>query len=242
MPMPTLAFLLTAVSAHATLWRWIHHCGGPGLILLGLADNSAIPLPGSMDVFTIVLAAHNRDWWPYYAAMATAGAVLGGYLTYRLAQKGEEATLERKIGKQRAEKVYKKFEKQGGIWVFLGAILPPPFPMVPVLMAAGIMEYPKKKFLTALAAGRAVRFFALAYVAHIYGRQIVPWLYRYYHPALYVLIALAVLGGVGALLYWKWYWPRKKRRQGKKARNPPLSITPPNRLLKNRLPVASPYK
>jgi membrane protein DedA with SNARE-associated domain len=144
-----------------------------------------------------------------------------------LAEKGGEETLERKIGKPRAEKVYKKFEKQGGFWVFLGAILPPPFPMVPVLMAAGVMQYPKKKFLVALTGGRSVRFFVEAYIAHIYGKQIISWMYRYYQPALYGLIALAVAGGAGALLYWKWYWPRKKRR-AVAAHTPGSASTPAN--------------
>src|SRR3989442_14155357 len=80
--------LLSVVAAsHALLW--LRRLGGPGLILLGLADNSVIPMPGSMDALTIWLAASHRDWWPYYAFMATAGAVLGGYITYRLAREGE---------------------------------------------------------------------------------------------------------------------------------------------------------
>jgi membrane protein YqaA with SNARE-associated domain len=210
-----VAFSLSA--EESAVWSWLHRLGGVGLVLLGLADNSAIPLPGSVDVFTILLSAHKREWWPYYAAMATVGAVLGGYLTYRLAQKGGEQVLEKKIGKRRAEKVYKKFEKQGGFWVFVGAILPPPFPMVPVLMAAGILEYPKKKFLAVLALGRGVRYFAFAWIAHIYGAAIVQWLTRYYEPLLYALITLAVLGAISAVGFFEWYLPRKKSREQQQA-------------------------
>ena len=210
-------FLL--VFARSGVWHWIHRLGGPGLILLGLADNSAIPLPGSMDVFTIVLASHHRAWWFYYALMATAGAVLGGYVTYRLAQKGGERALEARIGKDRAEKVYRKFEKQGGFWVFVGAILPPPFPIVPVLMAAGVLEYPRKKFLAALAAGRGIRFFALAWLARSYGTAIVHWFSRYYQPVLYGLIGLAVVGAIALLAYVKWYRPKQKRAEAA-ARHP----------------------
>lgn len=36
--------------------------------------------PGSVDVFLILLSAHRRAWWAYYALMATLGEVLGGYL------------------------------------------------------------------------------------------------------------------------------------------------------------------
>ncbi len=214
-PWLTVALL---VSANSAVWNWVHRLGGPGLILLGVADNSLVPLPGSMDVFTILLSAHNRPWWPYYALMATFGAVVGGYLTYRLAQKGGEETLEKKIGKNRAERVYKKFEKQGGFWVFLGSVLPPPFPIVPFLMAAGVLEYPKKKFLAFLALGRGVRYFAVAWVGHVYGTAIVNWLSQYYKPVLYGLIGLAALAGIGALIFFKWYLPRKKR--GEQASKP----------------------
>ena len=164
-----------------------------------------------MDVFLILLSAHRHEWWAYYAFMATVGEVLGGYLTYRLAQKGGQQTLEKKVGKPRAEKIYKYFEKRGFITVFTGSILPPPFPFTPVLMAAGIMQYPSKKFLSALTAGRALRFFAVAYLASIYGRQMIGLFSRHYRPMLYVLIALAVTAGIGALIYFKWYRPKAQR-------------------------------
>jgi len=207
---------ILAASAVSPVWTWIHRLGGLGLILLGLADNSVVPLPGSMDVFTILLSAHNRHWWPYYGAMATIGAVLGGYVTYRIAAKGEKEMLEKKIGKKRAEKVYAKFERHGAFWVILGSILPPPFPVVPFLMAAGALQYPRKKFLAALSVGRGVRFFAVAYVGHIYGKSIISFLSQYYKPVLYALIGLAILGGIGALLYFKWYRPKKQREEKQK--------------------------
>src|SRR5713101_9987325 len=77
--------------------RWIFQLGGLGFIPLGLLDSSVIPLPGSMDVLTIVLSAHNQELWLYYALMATLGSVMGGYVTYRLARKGGKETLERKF-------------------------------------------------------------------------------------------------------------------------------------------------
>jgi len=186
------------------------------LILLGIADNTPfISAPaGSVDVFVILLSAHRAEWWAYYAFMATVGEVLGGYLTYRLALKGGQQTLEKKIGKPRAEKLYKRFEKHGFITVFAGSILPPPFPFTSVLMAAGIMQYPQKNFLSAMTAGRAVRFFAVAYLGRVYGQQMIAFFSRHYEAALYLLIALAVAGGIGALIYFKWYQPRNTAKKG----------------------------
>jgi membrane protein YqaA with SNARE-associated domain len=188
----------------------MHRLGGPGLILLGLADNAPfISAPaGSVDVFVILLSAHRHEWSAYYAFMATVGEVLGGYLTYRLAAKGGQATLERKVGKARAEKTYQRFEKRGFMTVFTGSILPPPFPFTPVLMAAGVMQYPRKKFFSALTAGRAVRFSAVAYLGSIYGLRMIGFFSRHYRAMLNVLIALAVAAGIGALFYFKRYRPQ----------------------------------
>jgi uncharacterized membrane protein YdjX (TVP38/TMEM64 family) len=119
-----------------------------------------------------------------------------------LAKKGGQATLEKKVGKPRGEKIHKEFEKRGFMTVFIGATLPPPFPFTPVLVAAGVMQYPGKKFLSALTAGRAVRFFAMAYLGRIYGRQMIDFFSRHYRPTMYALIALAVAAGIGALVYF----------------------------------------
>src|SRR5271155_2206391 len=110
------------------LWRQLRHLGGVGLILLGLADNSLIPLTGSMDVLTIWLAARHQEPWPYYAFMATVGAVIGGYITYALARKGGKEMMERKLSKKRAKQVSKAFERWGFFAVAVPALMPPPFP------------------------------------------------------------------------------------------------------------------
>jgi membrane protein YqaA with SNARE-associated domain len=190
------------------LWRWLRHLGSPGLILLGIADNSVVPLPGSMDVLTIWLAAHQRSWWLYYAAMATAGALIGGYITYGLARKGGKEAFERKLPKKQAEKVYQRFERWGFWAVAVPAILPPPFPIVPFLLAAGALQYSKKKFLGALALGRGIRFTIVAGLGAHYGNHIVRFFSKYYEPALYTLIGLAVVAGFFTLMGYLRY--RKK--------------------------------
>ncbi|MGA8539095.1 MAG: VTT domain-containing protein, partial [Terriglobales bacterium] len=160
--MSLAAIILLATKKSAM--RWLIHLGGPGLILLGVADNSLIPLPGSTDVVTVLLAAHRREPWFYYTIMATAGAMLGGYLTYRMARKGGKETLEKRFSVTRVKKVYAIFDRWGFASIAIPAMLPPPFPIVPMLLAAGAMQYPTRKFLTALAVGRGIRYTILAYL------------------------------------------------------------------------------
>lgn len=189
----------------ASVWSWLRHLGGVGLILLALADNSVVPLPGSMDVLTILLAAHQRHLWWYYAFMATVGAVAGGYITYALARKGGKETFEHKLSKRRSDKIFKRFERWGFFAVAVPALLPPPFPIVPFLLAAGAMQYSRRKFVAALALGRAVRFTILAGLGAIYGRHIVRFFSQYYKPALFALIGLAVIGGIVSLVQYYRY-------------------------------------
>lgn len=197
-----LLAIILLVSKKSAL-RWLVHLGGPGLILLGVADNSLIPLPGSTDVVTVLLAAHHRNLWTYYAMMATAGAILGGYLTYRMARKGGKETLEKRFSKKKTDKIYAIFSRWGFAAVAIPALLPPPFPIVPMLLAAGAMQYSTRKFLTALAVGRAIRFTILAYLGVRYGRHIVSFFARYYWDVLFVLIAFSVLGGLFGLFEYK---------------------------------------
>ena len=181
------------------VWSWLIRLGGPGLVLIGIADNSVVPLTGSMDVLTIWLAAGHRNLWPYYALMATIGAVLGGYITYALGRKGGKEAIERKLKKDKAEKLLKRFDKWGFWSVAVGALLPPPFPLVPVLLAAGALQYSTKKFLAALTLGRSVRYCLVAGLGSLYAEPITSFFNRYYKPTALVLAGFAAIGSFFAI-------------------------------------------
>lgn len=209
--MPLLSYFVIVGS----LVQWLRHLGGLGLIAVGIADNSAIPLPGSMDVFTIWLAAANRDLWFYYALMAVLGALMGAYITYAIARKGGKEAVEHRFDKKKAETLFRKFEKRGFWTITIACMLPPPFPLVPVLVAAGALQYDRKRFVAAIATGRGIRFTVVAGMGAIYGDAIVAFFRQYYQPALYSLIGLAVIGGVLALYQYHKY---RERRDGTSAR------------------------
>ena len=183
-------------------WVRLRRLGGWGLVLLGVADNSVVPLTGSMDVLTIWLSARHREPWPYYALMATVGAVIGGYITYSLARKGGKNAMERKLSKRSAAKISERFERWGFSAIAVPALLPPPFPFVPFLLAAGAMQYSRLKFLSALVLGRGVRYGIAAYLGALYGNHIVRFFARYNKLAVGILIGLAVLGGTLTLVQY----------------------------------------
>ena len=185
-------------------FHWIRSLGAFGIILMALIDNSVIPTPGSVDLLTVYFAARNQEIWYWYAVISTAGSVLGGYVTYRLGRKGGKEALEKRVSGRRVEKIYAKFES-GGFWsVFIPALLPPPFPMSPFLIAAGAFNYPRNKFLGALAVSRAIRYTLIAYLASVYGRHIMRFVRQYYTPILWASIIFFVGCALVALgLYLK---------------------------------------
>ena len=188
--------------AESSIWRWLFRLGGIGLIPLGLLDNSPIPVPGAMDVATILLAAQQQGLWLYYALMATIGSLLGGFFTYRIARTGGKEAIEKKFPRRKVQKFYKTFERWGFAAIAIPALLPPPMPMVPFLFAAGALQYPVRKFLIALTLGRLARYTILAYLGARYGRQILSLVTEHINPFV-VAIIVAVMIAVGLVLYFR---------------------------------------
>ncbi|MGD0402298.1 MAG: VTT domain-containing protein [Candidatus Acidiferrales bacterium] len=207
------AMLILTMQATKRVSHWIFQLGAFGLIPLGVLDASVIPLPGSMDVLTIVLAAKQPDWWIYYALMATVGSVTGNYLTYRLARKGGKETLERKLSRKNMNMVTKNFERWGLGAIAIPALLPPPMPLVPFVLAAGATKYPVKKFLAALTVARIVRYSILSLLAARYGREIIRFMRSHGHP---VAFAIAAVVAIAAIVFLVLRYGKKGKSSGSK--------------------------
>src|SRR5579863_5035987 len=85
--------------APQTFAATIRHLGAFGLFFLAILDSSPIPTFAGPDILTAVLSASHRNPWYEYAAMATAGSVIGAYLTFCVARKAGSAFLDRKFKK-----------------------------------------------------------------------------------------------------------------------------------------------
>jgi membrane protein YqaA with SNARE-associated domain len=180
---------------HATR-HWIFHQGALGFIPLGLLDASIIPLPGSMDVLTIVLSARRADLWFYYAVMATIGSVIGEFVTYRIARRGGREMLAKRFSERRLKQVFATFERWGFGAIAVPAVLPPPIPLLPFVLAAGALQYSQYKFTAAIAVGRTARYTILAFLAARYGRGILKYLTSDGHVIVVmgVVLLLAAIG------------------------------------------------
>jgi membrane protein YqaA with SNARE-associated domain len=199
-----------------SLTHWFRNLGGLGLIPLGWLDASVVPIPGSMDILTIVLAAHQPNLWAYFALMATIGSVSGNYITYRLARKGGKEALERRLSKKNMKRVTGIFERFGFGAIAVPALLPPPVPMVPFVLAAGAMQYSLKKFLAAITLGRAARYVILSLLAAHYGHGLIEFIKKQAHPVALTIIGL-VLAVIGALMFLYFSRRHTPKRRAKTA-------------------------
>jgi membrane protein YqaA with SNARE-associated domain len=187
--------------------------GTLGLFAVSVIDSSIIPLPlpGSTDLLLILLVAHRGD--PFLAAIAaTLGSILGGYLTWGTGSKGGEAALHRYMPKRFARRLTGWVESKGTLAVTIAALLPPPFPLMPLLLAAGALGVSRRRFLVSFGFARTFRYALVAWLAATYGRTMVR-AFRHYlagwsEPLMWTYLGLVVAG----VLYGVYKFRRERSR------------------------------
>jgi membrane protein YqaA with SNARE-associated domain len=187
--------------------------GTMGLFVVSVIDSSIIPLPvpGSTDLLLILLVVHHAN--PVLAAVAaTVGSILGGYLTWASGAKGGEAAMHHYLPERFSRGLSGWVEKSGTVAVTASALLPPPFPLMPVLLAAGALGVPRRRFLVAFGLTRTFRFALVAWLAVAYGRAVVR-AFQHYLAGWSTTLMWIYLGLVAAgILYGLWKFRRERRR------------------------------
>jgi membrane protein YqaA with SNARE-associated domain len=156
-----------------TFSSFFRHLGALGLFFLAILDSSPLPTFGGPDILIAILAASHRNPWYEYAAVATAGSVIGASLTFRIARKAGSAYLNSKFGDGKVSAFLKLFKKWGTGTLVASTAVPFPFPTSMFFAAAGASNYSLSKFLAIVTICRAVRYAAIAIVADRYGRHFV---------------------------------------------------------------------
>jgi membrane protein YqaA with SNARE-associated domain len=172
------------------------HLGAFGLFFLAILDSSPLPTFGGPDILTAILAASHRNPWYEYAAVATAGSVIGAYLTFRVARKAGSAYLHSKFAHRKLDAILNFFQKWGTSALAVSTAVPIPMPTSMLFAAAGASDYGVGRFLTVVIICRSARYTFIAIVADRYGRHFVRALR---HPSQYwgwLLLSAAVILGL----------------------------------------------
>jgi membrane protein YqaA with SNARE-associated domain len=190
------------------LMRFLFSFGLFGLFLVSIVDSSFVPLPipGLTDIMIVLLAARHTNWLGLIL-IATAGSAIGGYLSYQVGQSGGIALLEKRIPPRIFKRVCDWMERHAILAVALPAILPPPMPLSPFVLAAGALRMSKKKFMTTFTISRAARHSIAAWLGIHYGRHILHlWnkISDKYATTILIVLWTAILISC-AIAFWKLY-------------------------------------
>jgi membrane protein YqaA with SNARE-associated domain len=191
-----------------------------GVFLVSIVDSSFVPLPlpGVTDIMVIVLAAQHQNVI-LLVLLATIGSALGGYFSHLVGQRGGMAFLEKRIPPRIFKRVCQWMESHAILAVALPAILPPPMPLSPFVLAAGAVRMSRKKFMIAFTISRAIRHIIAAWLGLHYGRHIIRiWnglSAKYATPVLIVIWAGIAISC--AVAFWQLY--KTSRTVGVRAGN-----------------------
>jgi membrane protein DedA with SNARE-associated domain len=195
-----------------------------GVLLVSVVDSSFVPLPlpGITDIMVVVLAAQHANLVLLVGA-ATIGSFFGGGFSYQVGQSGGLGFLEHHVPERFFKPVCNWMETHPILSVALPAVLPPPMPLTPFVLAAGALKMSRRKFMTTFTVSRLLRHAAAAGLGVYYGPHIVHlWnqFSRRWEVPILITIWSVILAGVG-YGFWRLY----KGSRGFTVRPKPLLTT-----------------
>ena len=168
-----LSFNLAAARPHHTLMHLFFHLGLVGLFLVSIVDSSFVPLPipGVTDIMLILYAAGHAN--PILlVVIATLGSALGGFFSHAAGQAGGMKFLEKHVPASILTRVTRWMEHHAILSVSLPAILPPPMPLSPFVLAAGAVHMSRKTFMWAFTVSRFLRHCIAVWLGIHYGHAV----------------------------------------------------------------------
>lgn len=184
------------------LYKWVMRLSasrhaGAALFAIAFAESSFFPIPPDTLLAPMVLARPERTW--RYAAICTAGSVVGGILGYAigyslgpvgewiLAVTGHPGG----EGPLRAE-----FARWGVGVILLQGLLPVPYKLVTI--TTGLAHFSLWQFVAASCATRGARFFGVSALLRRFGPALLPVIERRLAlvASVVVVLLVAVVAGV----------------------------------------------
>ncbi len=144
-----------------------------GLFLVSIIDSSFVPLPvpGITDIMLVLMSARHANA-VLLVVISSVGSAIGGYVSYRVGQSGGMAFIERRVPAKIFKHLRDWMDRHAILSVALPALLPPPMPLAPFVLAAGALKMSKKKFMTAFIISRTARHMIAVGLGLYYGRSI----------------------------------------------------------------------
>lgn len=203
---------------HSPFVHWLLSVGPFGLFAVSVIDSSVIPIPGGTDVLLVLLTISQGNWI-LLAAVAWAGSLIGGYLTYRLGAKGGKPVLGRYVSAKRLAGIERHVQQHSFLAILVPTLLPPPVPLVPFVLTAGALDMSRAHFLSAYGIGRAIRYGVIGWLGALYGRHLLRKWGQFSRdwsgPITWAMIAVAIV----AVAVTVWQYRAQAHRAREESKN-----------------------
>lgn len=162
-------------------------------------------MPFGIDALVIYLAARDQSLFWIYPLLAAAGSVAGAATTFWIGHKAGEVGLDRLVSRRHLDRLRCQVRDKGAVALAVPAIMPPPFPLTPLVLTCGALNVDPRRFFSTFAAMRLLRFSIGAVLARIYGRGILRVLEsEQFRMVIIGFIVIAILGTiVSAVIFWR---------------------------------------
>jgi membrane protein YqaA with SNARE-associated domain len=200
------AFFDSNLNAHVE--QWVLHVGLVGVLLVSIVDSSFVPLPvpGLSDILCVLFAAQHAN--PVLLVLVTTlGSFLGGWFSYQVGQAGGMEFIEKRTPPRIFKRVTGWMESHAILAVALPAVLPPPMPLSPFVLAAGALKMSRNKFLVTFTTSRLLRHSIAVWLGVRYGDAVLTvWnlFFTKWGTPILIVLWVAILGSVGFAFYQLW--------------------------------------
>ncbi|HLI83034.1 MAG TPA: hypothetical protein VKV17_03900 [Bryobacteraceae bacterium] len=178
---------------------------GPwGVFVLGLIDSVGIPLPATMDLLIIVIAAHSPGRAYLAAGLGVIGSTIGNLVLFEMARYGVSRLVRMAVQPGRFRTWFRRY---GLVTVFIPAAVPVvPLPLKFFVVSAGVLRASPLHFLVIILLARTCRYFGDAFLGLTLGLNAQAFLQH----NVWALLAAAVALAAALLLLFRWH---ERRRQ-----------------------------
>jgi membrane protein YqaA with SNARE-associated domain len=202
-----------------TVLAWIQAfavaIGGPGLFIIAFLDSSFLSFPQVTDLLVVTSVLQHPQWMPYYAAMSTAGSILGCLAIYSVARKGGVALLRRRFSAAIVDRAHGISQRYGVFALLVPSLLPPPAPFKLFVLLAGVSGLAPLRFALTIAFGRGLRYFGIGLLTLWYGPQTLAFLESNGRTVAYWVAGIVLAGAVVVVVR------RQQRRRQELLTSPP---------------------
>ncbi len=181
------------------LYHWVlswadHRFGAVALFIMAVAESVFFPIPPDVLMIALILARREKAW--RYAALCTAGSVIGASLGYVVGVGLWGATRDfwftYVFSESSFDYVAGRYNEYGALAVFAAAFSPIPYKVFTI--TAGVAELNFAVFMLASLVGRGGRFFLVAAIMRWIGPKAKPFIEKWFNWIALIFVILLVAG------------------------------------------------